>query len=97
MSNGETSWEQPAELAGPVSILATGTTTVKLRASGKADIAASWRELTAANGRKYYYNAVTKVSMWEMPSDYAGIAGWARGSANHLHRISGTDKGPGLD
>lgn len=35
------------------------------------DIVSSWREMTAANGRKYYYNTVTKVSMWEMPPEYA--------------------------
>lgn len=37
-----------------------------------ANVVASWRELTAQNGRKYYYNSVTKVSVWEMPQEYKG-------------------------
>lgn len=43
----------------------------KATATVGSDIAASWREMTAANGRKYYYNAATKVSMWTVPPEYA--------------------------
>jgi len=42
------------------------------RGRQQADIAGSWREMVSGgNGRKYYYNTVTKATMWEMPSDYA--------------------------
>ncbi len=41
-------------------------------AAANTDISASWRQLTSAsNGRKYYYNAVTKVSTYDIPADFA--------------------------
>jgi pre-mRNA-processing factor 40 len=40
-----------------------------------ANVAASWRELVTQAGKKYYYNEVTKVSVWEMPADYKGNMG----------------------
>lgn len=67
MTNGQTLWEPPAE------ILAANANnqTVKKVSTSNADVVASWREVTNASGKKYYYNAVTKVSMWEMPPEYA--------------------------
>ena len=67
MSNGQTVWEQPAELTPST---ASGMPLSKAKTNSSTDIVASWRELTAASGRKYYYNAATKVSMWEMPREY---------------------------
>lgn len=29
-----------------------------------------WKEYTAENGRKYWYNTETKTSSWEMPEAY---------------------------
>lgn len=31
--------------------------------------ASDWKEFTAPDGRKYYYNSVTKVSSWSMPEE----------------------------
>ena len=31
--------------------------------------ASDWKEFTAPDGRKYYYNAATKVSSWTMPDE----------------------------
>ena len=79
-------WEEPAEVAAAAAAAADTTASVAAagpaggasrgpsrsgKSSANSDVVASWRELTAANGRKYYYNAVTKVSMWEMPPEYA--------------------------
>lgn len=76
MTNGESVWEEPVELkaatgAVPTTVIGTMAPARKTSNHSSSDIAASWRELTAANGRKYYYNAVTKVSMWEVPREYA--------------------------
>ena len=66
MSTTQSVWEEPAELAA-----SRPATAVKVKAPMNSDIVSSWREILHANGRKYYYNAVTKVTMWEMPPDYA--------------------------
>ena len=31
--------------------------------------ASDWKEFTAPDGRKYYYNSQTKVSSWTMPDE----------------------------
>lgn len=31
--------------------------------------ASDWKEFTAPDGRKYYYNSATKVSSWTMPDE----------------------------
>lgn len=31
--------------------------------------ASDWKEFTAPDGRKYYYNSTTKVSSWTMPDE----------------------------
>lgn len=40
---------------------------VQERAAG-----ADWKEFIAPDGRKYYYNRVTKESRWEMPEEMRG-------------------------
>ncbi|XP_074560461.1 pre-mRNA-processing protein 40A-like, partial [Curcuma longa] len=35
----------------------------------RADASTDWKEFTAADGRKYYYNKVTKQSKWTMPDE----------------------------
>lgn len=32
-----------------------------------------WKEHVSDNGKKYYYNAVTKQSLWEMPKEHQGM------------------------
>lgn len=49
---------------------ATAMAKISGSTSSTANIAGSWRELTAQNGRKYYINVVTKATVWEMPAEY---------------------------
>jgi hypothetical protein len=35
----------------------------------KADAASDWKEYTAPDGRKYYYNKITKESKWTIPDE----------------------------
>ncbi|PHT29260.1 hypothetical protein CQW23_31132 [Capsicum baccatum] len=37
--------------------------------TGRADTSTDWREFTSLEGRKYYYNKVTKTSKWRMPDE----------------------------
>ncbi len=39
----------------------------------------SWRELTSRDGRKYYFNAVTQKTVWEMPQEYREYLEFSRG------------------
>lgn len=76
MNNGQTLWEEPVEISdsrNPTIMSSSSMTAANMNTRQKltTDVVASWRELTAASGRKYYYNAVTKVSMWEIPPEYA--------------------------
>lgn len=77
MNSGQTAWEEPAELSTGTIVSSSsvaagaGAVSKKLASTVSSDIAASWREMTAANGRKYYYNAATKASMWTVPPEYA--------------------------
>lgn len=38
----------------------------------RADTSGQWKEFTAPDGRKYYYNKVTKESRWTMPEEMKG-------------------------
>lgn len=40
-----------------------------IRLQEKEDTAPAWKEFTAPDGRKYYYNKLTKESKWEMPAE----------------------------
>jgi hypothetical protein len=71
MSNGQTSWEEPAELAAESLRASVVPLNRPKPTSSSSDIVSSWREMVAASGKKYYYNAVTKVTMWEVPPEYA--------------------------
>lgn len=35
----------------------------------RADASTPWKEFTTADGRKYYYNKITKLSKWTMPDE----------------------------
>ncbi|PJF20069.1 hypothetical protein PSACC_00123 [Paramicrosporidium saccamoebae] len=70
MNNGQTSWEEPAEVAAEA-LRASVVPIAKPRQASNSDIVSSWREMVTGTGRKYYYNAVTKMSMWEVPPEYA--------------------------
>ena len=41
----------------------------------------SWRELTSRDGRKYYFNAVTQKTVWEMPQEYREYLEFSRGES----------------
>lgn len=49
--------------------------------------ASSWRELASSAGRKYYFNTVTKMTTYEMPSEYRSYLD-SRGRAASEGRLS---------
>ena len=38
-------------------------------AAAKPEIQCAWKEFSAPDGRKYYYNRTTKESKWQMPEE----------------------------
>jgi len=58
-------WVKPQELA-EAERLQVQTRTQEEHKSGEL----TWKEHTAANGKKYYYNTVTKQSTWTMPPEF---------------------------
>ncbi|KAK4547314.1 hypothetical protein LTR36_000969 [Oleoguttula mirabilis] len=61
----ETRWDKPDDFDA-----AAAPPTPATPAADPATIDASWKEATAASGRKYYYNGVTKVTSWEAPEAF---------------------------
>lgn len=47
-----------------------GNVMAMVKAQAREINSTSWRELVSSTGRKYYYNTVTKMTTYEMPSDY---------------------------
>ncbi|KAJ8459430.1 hypothetical protein OPV22_032356 [Ensete ventricosum] len=41
----------------------------RMRLDERADASTDWKEFTTADGRKYYYNKVTKQSKWTIPDE----------------------------
>lgn len=87
-ATGESRWDRPADYqpsndlppaarssAGSLPAANVYGKTVAGGTTSTANVAASWRELVTQAGKKYYYNEVTKVSVWEMPADYKGTHG----------------------
>ncbi|KAF2765044.1 hypothetical protein EJ03DRAFT_220694 [Teratosphaeria nubilosa] len=58
----QTTWEKPADFDGE-----DPNDNPAPPAADEATIAASWKEAMAADGKRYYYNAITKATAWEMP------------------------------
>ncbi|KAJ1671609.1 hypothetical protein EV182_007536, partial [Spiromyces aspiralis] len=64
-----TTWEKPDELKTPeeahctIQFLICGFTFLR------GQRATNWKEYVAKGGRKYWYNAVTKVTTWDMPEE----------------------------
>ena len=71
MSTGQSVWEEPPELILARLPAAPTASAAKPKAPLNSDIVSSWREMTHASGRKYYHNTVTKMTMWEIPPEYA--------------------------
>lgn len=59
-------WEKPPELMTDVE---------------RADASTSWKEYTAKDGRKYYYNKDTKESKWTVPEELAKARAAAQAAA----------------
>ncbi|KAL4857085.1 Pre-mRNA-processing protein 40A [Chlorella vulgaris] len=71
----QSSWEKPDELKTPQERAAAAA-----GPAGAAPPAASaWKEHTAPDGRKYYYNRVTKESRWQMPDEMRAALGLPAG------------------
>ena len=45
-----------------------------------AEVQCDWKEFTSPDGRKYYYNRVTKSSVWQMPEELKRAQALAAGS-----------------
>ncbi|KAM3201732.1 pre-mRNA-processing protein 40A [Capsicum annuum] len=54
--NSATTMQKTGELAAPLVV-------------PRADASTDWREFTSPEGRKYYYNKVTRTSKWRMPDE----------------------------
>ncbi|KAK2080569.1 hypothetical protein QBZ16_000423 [Prototheca wickerhamii] len=67
----QSSWTKPPELLTPEERAAAAAAAAPAAApiAAPAAAAADWKEFTAPDGRKYYYNAKTKESRWEMPAE----------------------------
>lgn len=62
----QSSWEKPVELVKAQEQAVAGAVPA---ASATAVPSTDWKEFTAPNGRKYYYNKTTKQSVWTMPEE----------------------------
>ncbi|KAL6504305.1 hypothetical protein OROGR_026228 [Orobanche gracilis] len=47
----------------------TSATVQAVNVSSKPQTASDWQEYEAANGRRYYYNKITKQSSWDKPAE----------------------------
>ncbi|KAL6578467.1 hypothetical protein OROMI_010795 [Orobanche minor] len=47
----------------------TGATVQAVNVSSKPQTASDWQEYEAADGRRYYYNKITKQSSWDKPAE----------------------------
>ncbi|KAK9166041.1 hypothetical protein Scep_001232 [Stephania cephalantha] len=70
----QSSWEKPSELMTPLEVkivlLAEEISTDPVPSfAQRADASTVWKEFTTPEGRKYYYNKVTKQSKWIIPED----------------------------
>ncbi|PHT69338.1 hypothetical protein T459_28825 [Capsicum annuum] len=54
--NSATTMQKTGDLAAPLVV-------------PRADTSTNWREFTSPEGRKYYYNKVTRTSKWRMPDE----------------------------
>lgn len=50
------------------------------QAGKPAEVQCDWKEFTSPDGRKYYYNRVTKVSVWQMPEELKRAQAQAAGT-----------------
>ncbi|BBH09725.1 pre-mRNA-processing protein 40B [Prunus dulcis] len=77
---GLSTWEKPFELMTPLEGFASYNLGfifqgLHVRVLGaregimRADASTNWKEFTSPDGRKYYYNKVTKESRWIMPEE----------------------------
>lgn len=61
----ETTWKKPDDFGAPQTP-ATPTTPQ----SNDANVDAAWKEASAQDGRKYYYNAITRKTVWQAPEAF---------------------------
>ncbi|GAU14967.1 hypothetical protein TSUD_47620 [Trifolium subterraneum] len=68
------SWEKPFELMTPIEYDLSGGLhvtrgTVKIAGEMRVDASTNWKEYSSPDGRKYYYNKITKESKWLIPEE----------------------------
>lgn len=86
----EVRWAKPEDYDAPATPTAPATP-----AADQATIDASWKETTAEGGRKYYYNAITKVTTWDVPEAFLKQQQNARPAAPAF--VAGGGRGQGYD
>jgi hypothetical protein len=67
-ATGVSVWTKPEVLMTPEE-RAAAAAAAAAGAGAPAALGAEWKEATAADGRTYYYNAVTRESRWERPAE----------------------------
>ncbi|KAJ0078058.1 hypothetical protein Patl1_37327 [Pistacia atlantica] len=71
----QSTWEKPFELMTPIevshtiNIAFTKSSCWWAHYTSRADASTDWKEFTSPDGRKYYYNKVTRQSKWSIPEE----------------------------
>ncbi|KAK1271481.1 Pre-mRNA-processing protein 40A [Acorus gramineus] len=76
----QSSWEKPVELMTPIEH--SGEFWLG-KVKKRADASTVWKEFTTAEGRKYYYNKLTKQSKWVIPDELKLAREQAENSVAH--------------
>ena len=73
-----TSWTKPvadgASSPAPAPAASAAPSPAPAAAAASGDLPAGWKELTAADGRKYYANSTTKATSWTRPTESSSPA-----------------------
>ena len=84
----ETTWEKPKDFDAPAT-----PTTPGPNQSDPAAVDGSWRETSAADGRKYYFNSITRETTWVAPPAFLKHQQNTRSAAPSLVAGGGRDHG----
>ncbi|KAL0454317.1 UNVERIFIED_CONTAM: Pre-processing protein 40A [Sesamum latifolium] len=63
----------------------------------RADASTDWREITTPEGRRFYFNKVTKQSKWAIPDEVKGAdtsAGISESGGNNASEVKKVEHGP---
>jgi hypothetical protein len=74
------------KLIGVFFFLFEGSKPIEIPSAGNKTTASQldWREATAPDGRKYYYNRRTKETTWKKPENFVEVTGKKKNPLNTL-------------